>query len=116
MLASRFASAPVAAQRQPAYRTSRSLGGPVDLCQVRHASRSARYTYIPTIEVLAGPAARASEPFMVCQTRVRDEAQARSHQAHDRLRHADQITGRGPTRSSCSTATTAAAATRCWQE
>lgn len=56
-----------------------------------HESRSARYTYIPTIDVLNGLRKEGFEPFMVCQTRVRNE-EKREHTKHMiRLRHANQI-------------------------
>lgn len=59
-----------------------------------HGSRSERYTYIPTIDVLRGLRKEGFEPFMVCQTRVRNEDK-REHTKHMiRLRHADQINGR----------------------
>lgn len=35
-------------------------------------SRSERYTYIPTGEVLGALRKEGFQPFMVCQTRVRD--------------------------------------------
>ena len=57
----------------------------------KHASRSARYTYIPTSEVLDGLRKEGFSPFMVCQTRTRDESK-REHAKHMlRLRHASQI-------------------------
>ncbi len=95
MLASRFAS------RSPSLRSDRPLSdeqirsvAPSIFAQAAHESRSARYTYIPTIEVLAGLRREGFEPFMVCQTRVRHEHK-REHTKHMiRLRHADQITGR----------------------
>lgn len=56
-----------------------------------HESRSARYTYIPTGDVLAGLRKEGFEPFMVCQTRVRNEDK-KDHTKHMiRLRHANQI-------------------------
>jgi hypothetical protein len=59
----------------------------------KHESRSDRYTYIPTIEVLNGLRGAGFQPFMVAQTRVRD-AGKREHTKHMiRLRHADQIIG-----------------------
>lgn len=59
----------------------------------KHDSRSARYTYIPTIEVLDGLRKEGFQPFMVAQTRVRDDAK-RDHTKHMiRLRHANQIEG-----------------------
>ncbi|MEX3920517.1 DUF932 domain-containing protein [Paraburkholderia sp. BR10872] len=59
----------------------------------KHESRSGRYTYIPTIDVLRGLRDEGFQPFMVCQTNVRDEGK-RLHTKHMlRLRHADQIIG-----------------------
>jgi Domain of unknown function (DUF932) len=59
----------------------------------KHESRSERYTYIPTIDVLNGLRNEGFQPFMVCQTRVRDDGK-REHTKHMiRLRHADQING-----------------------
>jgi len=59
----------------------------------KHDSRSARYTYIPTIEVLSGLKKEGFSPFMVCQTKTRDEGK-REHAKHMiRLRHASQING-----------------------
>ncbi|HDR9128350.1 TPA: DUF945 domain-containing protein [Burkholderia vietnamiensis] len=57
----------------------------------KHESRSERYTYIPTIDVLNGLRNEGFQPFMVCQTRVRDEGK-REHTKHMiRLRHGSQI-------------------------
>lgn len=59
-----------------------------------HESRSERYTYIPTSDVLDGLRKEGFQPFMACQTRVRADDK-RAHTKHMvRLRHADQITGR----------------------
>ncbi len=67
---------------------------PSIFAEAAHESRSARYTYIPTIDVLNGLRKEGFEPFMVCQTRVRNE-EKREHTKHMiRLRHAEQITGR----------------------
>lgn len=56
-----------------------------------HDSRSERYLYIPTIDVLKALRAEGFEPFMACQTRVRDEGK-REHTKHMiRLRHANTI-------------------------
>ncbi|MPV71485.1 DUF932 domain-containing protein [Burkholderia sp. BE17] len=59
----------------------------------KHESRSERYTYIPTIEVLRGLRNEGFQPFMICQTRVRDESKREFTKHMLRLRHADQITG-----------------------
>jgi hypothetical protein len=59
----------------------------------KHQSRSERYTYIPTIDVLRGLRNEGFQPFMICQTRVRDQGK-REHTKHMIcMRHADQITG-----------------------
>lgn len=55
-----------------------------------HGSRSQRYSYIPTISVLKGLQREGFEPFMVAQTRVRDDSR-RDHTKHMlRLRHHSQ--------------------------
>jgi hypothetical protein len=59
----------------------------------KHESRSERYTYIPTIDVLRGLRNEGFQPFMVCQTRVRDEGKREYTKHMLRLRHADQIIG-----------------------
>ena len=57
----------------------------------KHGSRSDRYTYIPTGDILNGLRKEGFSPFMVCQTRVRD-AGKREHAKHVlRMRHATQI-------------------------
>ena len=58
-----------------------------------HESRSERYSYIPTAAVLSELRKEGFQPFMVCQTRVRDDSK-RDHTKHLlRLRHASQING-----------------------
>ncbi|RQT27435.1 DUF932 domain-containing protein [Burkholderia contaminans] len=59
----------------------------------KHESRSERYTYIPTIDVLRGLRNEGFQPFMICQTRVRDSGKREFTKHMLRLRHADQITG-----------------------
>jgi hypothetical protein len=57
----------------------------------KHDSRSERYTYIPTIEVLEKLRSEGFMPFMACQARCRDEGK-REHTKHMlRLRHSNQI-------------------------
>lgn len=59
----------------------------------KHGSRSDRYTYLPTCEILRGLRKEGFCPFMVCQSRSRDESK-RAHTKHMlRLRHARQIPG-----------------------
>ncbi|GAC1569141.1 MAG: DUF932 domain-containing protein [Aquirhabdus sp.] len=67
---------------------------PSIFAEEKHASRSERYTYIPTSDVLRGLRKEGFSPFMVCQTRTRDDAK-RDHTKHMiRLRHASQIDGK----------------------
>ncbi len=59
----------------------------------KHASRSERYAYIPTADVLTALRKEGFSPFYVCQTKTRDEGK-REHAKHLlRLRHAEQING-----------------------
>jgi hypothetical protein len=93
-LASRFAS------RSPMLRADHPLSddqihrvAPSIFAEDKHDSRSARYSYIPTAAVLTELRKEGFQPFMVCQTRVRDEGK-RAHTKHMiRLRHASQIDG-----------------------
>ena len=56
-----------------------------------HDSRSNRYLYIPTVKVLDALRAEGFQPFMACQTRVRN-TEKREHTKHMiRLRHASNI-------------------------
>jgi len=64
---------------------------PSIFAEAAHDSRSARYTCIPTSTVLAGLRKEGFEPFMVCQTRVRDEGKRDFTKHMLRLRHATQI-------------------------
>lgn len=65
---------------------------PSIFAEEKHSSRSDRYTYIPTIDVLRGLRKEGFSPFMVCQTKCRDDAK-RDHTKHMlRLRHDSQIT------------------------
>lgn len=58
----------------------------------KHASRSEKYSYIPTITLLERLREEGFEPFFACQTRVRDPGK-REHTKHMlRLRRAGQIT------------------------
>ncbi|RQR72582.1 MULTISPECIES: DUF932 domain-containing protein [unclassified Burkholderia] len=59
----------------------------------KHESRSERYTHIPTIEVLRGLRNEGFQPFMICQTRVRDSGKREFTKHMLRRRHADQING-----------------------
>ncbi|RKE39421.1 uncharacterized protein DUF932 [Paraburkholderia sp. BL23I1N1] len=59
----------------------------------KHQSRSERYTYIPTIDVLRGLRNEGFQPFMVCQTRVRDQDRREFTKHLIRMRPANEITG-----------------------
>jgi Domain of unknown function (DUF932) len=62
----------------------------------KHASRSERYTYIPTIEVLRGLRKEGFEPFMVsqCASRIEGKASYTKHmQAAPRGPDADPARG-----------------------
>ncbi|HBO9041979.1 MULTISPECIES: DUF932 domain-containing protein [Pseudomonadota] len=93
-LASRFAS------HSPALRSDYPLSddqirrvAPSIFADAPHESRSERYSYIPTATVLTELRKEGFQPFMVTQTRVRDEGR-REHTKHMiRLRHASQING-----------------------
>ena len=57
----------------------------------KHESRSERYTYIPTIDVLRGLRKEGFEPFMVAQSRCRVEGKSEYTKHMIRLRHAGQV-------------------------
>jgi hypothetical protein len=60
----------------------------------KHASRSDRYTYIPTIEVLRGLKKEGFEPFMVAQGKSRIEGKTEFTKHMIRMRHAGQVSTR----------------------
>lgn len=94
-LSSRFAA------KSPAIRSAAPLTNdeiaqvvPSIFADAAHDSRSERYTYIPTVSVLDGLRKEGFQPFMACQTKVRN-LDKRDHTKHMiRIRHADQINGR----------------------
>jgi hypothetical protein len=57
----------------------------------KHASRSERYSYIPTIEVLRGLRTEGFEPFMVAQSKSRIEGKTEFTKHMIRMRHADHV-------------------------
>ncbi len=57
----------------------------------KHDSRSERYTYIPTIEVLRGLRKEGFEPFMVAQGRSRIEGKAEFTKHMVRMRYAGHV-------------------------
>jgi len=56
-----------------------------------HESRSSRYTYIPTIDVLDGLRKEGFQPFFVAQSRSRIEGKSEFTKHMLRLRHANEI-------------------------
>jgi Domain of unknown function (DUF932) len=60
---------------------------PSVFAQGKHASRSERYTYIPTIDVLRGLRKEGFEPFMVAQGQSRIEGKAEFTKHMIRMRH-----------------------------
>lgn len=91
-LASRFGrGSPVLRSREPLTDDQLRSVAPSIFADAPHGSRSERYTYIATSTVLTGLRKEGFQPFMVAQTRVRDEGK-REHTKHMlRLRHASQI-------------------------
>ncbi len=59
----------------------------------KHASRSERYTCIPTITILENLQREGFQPFFACQSRVRDPARREYTKHMLRLRRTDQIHG-----------------------
>ncbi|HFT7071877.1 TPA: DUF932 domain-containing protein [Pseudomonas aeruginosa] len=93
-LATRFA------HRSPVLRADRPLSddqiravAPSIFADAPHESRSERYAYIPTATVLTKLRQEGFEPFMVCQTRVRNEDRREFTKHMIRMRHASQING-----------------------
>lgn len=58
-----------------------------------HGSRSSRYAYIPTGNVLNGLRREGFQPFMACQARTRSEGRQAFTRHMLRLRHQSQIDG-----------------------
>ncbi|SIT50804.1 conserved hypothetical protein; CP4-57 prophage [Paraburkholderia piptadeniae] len=94
MLASRFSRNALALRSDyPLSNDEIAEVAPSILAHSAHESRSERYSYIPTVDVLDALRKEGFQPFMVCQTRVRDDGR-RAYTKHMlRLRHADEISG-----------------------
>lgn len=91
MLASRFRN--VNAVRSETALTDDQIRAvvPSAFAQGAHDSRSERYAYIPTCDVLAALRREGFEPFAACQTRVRKEDKIEHTKHMIRLRHASEI-------------------------
>jgi len=87
-LATRFAnSARVLRSDLPLSEDQMRQAAPSIFAQGKHASRSERYTYIPTIDVLRGLRREGFEPFMVAQGRSRIEGKTEYTKHLIRMRH-----------------------------
>ena len=95
-LATRFArNTHVVRSESPLGEEQMRLAAPSIFAPGKHASRSERYTYIPTIEVLRGLRKEGFEPFMVAQSRSRIAGKTEFTKHLIRMRHAGQATARG---------------------
>ena len=91
-LATRFArNARVLRNDCPLSEEQMRSAAPSVFAEGKHASRSERYTYIPTIEVLRGLKREGFEPFMVAQGASRVEGKAAYTKHMIRMRHAGQV-------------------------
>ena len=87
-LATRFArNTRVTRADQPLSEDQMRAAAPSIFAEGKHASRSERYTYIPTIDVLRGLRKEGFEPFMVAQGASRVEGKAEFTKHMIRLRH-----------------------------
>ncbi|WP_048795696.1 DUF932 domain-containing protein [Serratia sp. 506_PEND] len=92
-LASRFGSINQIRRDRPLTREELMQVVPSVFGEDKHASRSEKYTFIPTITLLENLQREGFEPFFACQSRVRDPGR-REHTKHLlRLRKSGQITG-----------------------
>ncbi|MCC7286915.1 MAG: DUF945 domain-containing protein [Burkholderiaceae bacterium] len=92
-LATRFAnSTRVLRSEQPLTEEQMRRAAPSIFAAAKHASRSERYTYIPTIDVLRALAREGFEPFMVAQGQSRVEGKTGYTKHMIRLRHGRQGT------------------------
>jgi hypothetical protein len=115
-LASRFGATHLIRRDRPLTREELFRTVPSVFSENKHASRSERYTYIPTITLLDNLQREGFRPFFACQARVRDEGK-REHTKHMlRLRREGQITGHQVPEIICSTAMTAPVRIRCCRD
>ncbi|NUZ08863.1 DUF932 domain-containing protein [Piscinibacter koreensis] len=94
-LATRFARGThVLRSDQPLPEDTMRRAAPSIFAEGKHASRSERYTYIPTIEVLRSLRREGFEPFMVAQGQSRVEGKTEYTKHLIRMRHAGQVSSR----------------------
>ncbi|ARB83651.1 MULTISPECIES: DUF932 domain-containing protein [Yersinia] len=92
-LASRFGRVNSVRRDRPLTREELMHYVPSVFGEDKHASRSEKYTFIPTITLLENLQNEGFEPFFACQTRVRDP-EKRDYTKHMlRLRRVTQIAG-----------------------
>lgn len=93
-LASRFCAVNTIRRDRPLTNEELARHVPSVFSEEKHASRSERYTYIPTISLLDNLRNEGFQPFFACQTKVRD-INKREHTKHMlRLRRENQIIGK----------------------
>lgn len=92
-LATRFARRTTVVQygTKPLSEAEMTQTAPSIFADGKHNSRSERYTYIPTIDVLRGLQKEGFEPFMVAQSKSRIEGKEQYTKHMIRMRHASQI-------------------------
>ena len=94
-LAARFArDVQITRSDSPLGEEQMRLAAPSIFAAGKHESRSERYTYIPTIDVLRGMKKEGFEPFMVAQSKSRIEGKAEFTKHMVRMRYAGQINAR----------------------
>ena len=95
-LATRFArNTFVVRSETPLAEDTMRQAAPSIFAQGKHASRSDRYTYIPTIEVLRGLRKEGFEPYMVAQSKSRIEGKTDFTKHMIRMRHAARVDMKG---------------------
>ena len=94
-LATRFArNTRVIRANEPLSEDQMRAAAPSIFAEGKHSSRSERYTYIPTIEVLRGLRKEGFEPFMAAQGTSRVEGKEAFTKHMIRMRHAGQVVTR----------------------
>ncbi|MBE0131172.1 DUF932 domain-containing protein [Citrobacter amalonaticus] len=93
-LASRFGRVNLIRRDRPLTHEELMLHTPSVFGEDKHASRSERYAYIPTISLLENLQREGFQPFFACQTRVRDESKREYTKHMLRLRREGQIAGK----------------------
>src|SRR3954454_24016993 len=93
-LATRFARHTyVIRSESPLLEEQMRVAAPSIFAEGKHVSRSERYTYIPTIEVLRGLRKEGFAPFMVAQSKSRIEGKTEFTKHMIRMRHASDEAG-----------------------